>query len=220
MIFSRRFQNPVTAPAHGLVGIGVPLTPSILLEAYSRGIFPFFDASNPRLWWSPDPRGIIELDGIHVSRSLARTLRSGKFTTTINRDFAGVIAGCADRPPDPGNWLLPDMIEAYTELHSLGHAHSLEVWQDGDLVGGIYGLAIGAVFCGESMFSRQTDASKVALVHLVNHLRQQGFHLLDVQYVNPHTRRLGAVSIPRKEYLARLRRAVNAPVRFVASPSS
>ena len=214
MLFSRRFRNPATASPDGLVGIGGPLTPVRILEAYRRGIFPYYDEGSPPLWWSPDPRGIIEFDQFHISRSLARTIRSGRYKVTINRDFAGVIEGCADRP-GPGNWLLPDLIGAFKSLYETGHAHSVEVWHEEVLAGGIYGLALGGYFSGESMFARQRDASKVALACLVHHLRQQGFRLLDVQYVNPHTQSLGAISIPRSEFLARLRQALIVPVSFV-----
>jgi leucyl/phenylalanyl-tRNA--protein transferase len=208
------FLDPARADTDGLVGIGGDLGPERLLHAYRRGIFPFYDDSSPILWWSPDPRGIIELDGLHVSRRLARTVRSGRFAVTFDRDFPGVIAGCADRPGH-GNWIVPEMMEAYTRLHDLGHAHSVEVWRDGLLAGGVYGVAVGGLYAGESMFSRQPDASKVALVHLVDHLRQRGYQFLDVQYVNDHTSSLGALEIPRRDYLARLRRAVACPVTFL-----
>ncbi len=217
MFFSLRFRNPATAGPDGLVGIGGNLSTARLLDAYRRGIFPYYDAASPRLWWSPDPRGIFELDGFHISHSLARTIRSGKFTLTINQDFAGVIAGCADRP-GRGNWLLPEMVAAYTELHRLGHAHSIEVWHQGNLAGGVYGVAIGGLFAGESMFSRVRDASKVALAFLVGHLRQTGFQLFDIQYANDHTRSLGAVDIPRSEYLARLRKALGCKCQFASGP--
>jgi leucyl/phenylalanyl-tRNA--protein transferase len=207
------FLDPEHADADGLVGVGGNLGPPLLLEAYRRGIFPYFDETSPILWWSPDPRGIFELDGLHVSRRLARTVRSGKFTVTFNRDFSGVIAGCADRP-GPGNWITPAMLAAYTRLHQLGHAHSVEVWHQGGLAGGVYGVAVGGLFAGESMFTRVGDASKVALVHLVERLRQRGYQLFDIQFVTDHTASLGAVAIPRSEYLARLRRALLCPATF------
>src|SRR5262249_15437209 len=164
--------------------------------------------------WSPDPRAIFEMDGLHVSRRLTRTIRSGRFCVTLNEDFEGVIRGCAERPGE-GTWITSDMIEAYTRLHHLGHAHSVEVWHGGVLAGGVYGIAVGGLFAGESMFTRVRDASKVALVHLMEHLRQRGFDLFDVQFLNDHTARLGAVEIPRAEYLRRLRQAVESKVRFV-----
>lgn len=208
------FLSPELADADGLVGVGGDLGPRRLLEAYRRGIFPWYDAETPILWWSPDPRAIFELDGLHVSRRLARTVRSGKFEVTVDRDFAGVIRGCADRP-EAGVWITPEMIEAYERLHRLGHAHSVEVWHEGQLAGGLYGVAVGSLFAGESMFTRVRDASKVALVHLMGRLRERGYQLFDVQFLNDHTASLGAVEIPRREYLARLRRALERPAPFV-----
>ena len=210
---SRLFLNPERADADGLVGVGGDLSPPLLLAAYRRGIFPWFDEASPILWWSPDPRAIFEMDGLHISRRLARTVRSGRFTTTINRAFAQVIRGCAHRPGD-GVWITSDMIHAYTRLHQLGHAHSVEVWHNGELAGGIYGVAVGGLFAGESMFTRIRDGSKVALVHLMEHLRQRGFQLFDVQFLNDHTASLGAIEIPRREYLLRLRKAVACEASF------
>ncbi len=208
------FLDPRLADADGLVGVGGDLSPGRLLDAYRHGIFPFFDENTPILWWSPDPRAIFEMDGLYVSRRLARTVRSGKFFATFNEDFAGVIHGCAARP-DEGTWITADMIDAYIRLHHLGHAHSVEVWHEGVLAGGVYGVTVGGLFAGESMFTRVRDASKVALVHLMEHLRQRGFELFDVQFLNDHTARLGAIEIPRSEYLRRLRKAVESRVRFV-----
>ena len=209
----RFFLDPEHADAEGLVAIGGDLHPSRLLDAYRRGIFPWFDEDSPILWWSPDPRAIFEMDGLHVSRRLARTVRSGRFTVTFDRAFGEVIRGCADRPND-GVWITADMIDAYTRLHELGHAHSVEIWHAGRLAGGLYGVAIGGFFAGESMFTRVRDASKVALVHLMEHLRRHGYQLFDVQFLNAHTARLGAVDISRREYLARLRRAIAYDVSF------
>jgi leucyl/phenylalanyl-tRNA---protein transferase len=208
------FLDPERADADGLVGVGGDLSPTRLLEAYGRGIFPWFDETTPILWWSPDPRAIFELDGLHVSRRLARTIRSGRFTTTIDAAFGAVIRSCADRPGQ-GIWITPEMIEAYTTLHRLGWAHSVEVWRDGELAGGVYGVAVGGLFAGESMFTRIRDGSKAALVQLVQRLRERGFQLFDVQYLNDHTARLGAVEISRREYLARLRSALACKVEFV-----
>jgi len=211
---SRLFLDPERADAEGLVGVGGDLSPKRLLEAYRRGIFPWFDDDTPILWWSPDPRAIFELDGLHVSRRLARTVRSGRFAATVDHAFIDVMHGCVHRPGQ-GVWITPDMIAAYTRLHELGHAHSVEVWHEGQLAGGVYGVTIGALFAGESMFTRIRDASKVALVALMERLRQRGFQLFDVQFLNEHTTRLGAVEIPRREYLARLRKAVACDVSFV-----
>jgi len=207
------FLPPDEIDAQGLAAVGGDLSPERLLEAYCRGIFPCYHADEPILWWLPDPRAIFELDGLYVSRRLARTLRSGRFSVTFNQAFAGVLAGCAERAAEE-TWLHGPMREAYQELHRLGHAHSIEVWHDGVLAGGLYGVAIAGLFAGESMFSRVRDASKVALFHLMEHLRQRGFQLFDVQILNPHTASLGAVEIPRAEYLARLRRALECPTAF------
>jgi leucyl/phenylalanyl-tRNA---protein transferase len=195
----------------GLVAIGGDLRPERLLQAYRAGVFPWYDEHEPICWWSPDPRAIFELDGLHVSRRLRRTLRSGCFSVTIDRDFAGVIRGCGEEREE-GTWITPEMIRAYEELHALGYAHSVEAWQEGELAGGIYGVVIGGFFAGESMFARRSNASKVALVHLVERLRQQHFQLFDIQFLTEHTSRLGAIEIPRAEYLARLRKALAVPV--------
>ncbi len=202
------------ADEYGLVAVGGDLRPERLLEAYRRGVFPWYDEGGPVMWWSPDPRAIFELDGLHVSRRLRRTLGSGKFTVTVNRDFAGVIRGCADRPGE-GTWITADMIRAYQRLHQMGYAHSVEAWHGGVLAGGVYGVAIGGFFAGESMFTRVRDGSKVALAHLVDRLRERGFGLFDIQFRTDHTARLGAVEIPRDQYLERLRQALRLPVTFV-----
>src|SRR5437868_6152540 len=173
------FILPELIEGTSLVAIGGDLRPERLLYGYRHGIFPWYDEGDPILWWSPDPRAIFELDGLHVSRRLRRTIRSGRFTVTFNRDFAGVIGGCADRAE--GTWITADMRAAYERLHGLGHAHSVEVWQDGALAGGLYGVAVGGLFAGESMFTRRSDASKVALVFLAERLRQRGFQLFDIQ---------------------------------------
>jgi leucyl/phenylalanyl-tRNA--protein transferase len=204
---------PEFADEYGLVAVGGDLSPERLLEAYRRGIFPWYDEQTPILWWSPEPRAVFELDRLHVSRRLRRTLRSGRFSVTVNRNFAAVIRACADRPGQ-GTWITADMIEAYERLHRLGHAHSVEAWQGDVLAGGVYGVAIGGLFAGESMFTRARDGSKVALVALAERLRQRGFVLFDIQFVTDHTKRLGAVEIPRDEYLTRLRKAVECPVTF------
>lgn len=205
--------DPGQANELGLLAIGGDLKPPTLLAAYSHGVFPWFNEGDPIYWWSPDPRAIIELDGLHVARRLRRTIRSGKFTWTVNQDFPAVIRGCADR--EEGTWITKDMIAAYEALHRLGHAHSIEVWHEDKLAGGIYGVAIGGFFAGESMFTRVRDASKVALVALVDRLKERGFQLFDVQFVTDHTARLGATTIPRAEYLRRLRQALARRVSFV-----
>jgi leucyl/phenylalanyl-tRNA--protein transferase len=198
---------------NGLVAVGGDLRPERLLHAYRHGVFPWYDDNQPICWWSPNPRAILELDGLHVSRRLQRTLRSGRFTLTADQDFAKVIRGCALGRVE-GTWITPEMIRAYEALYALGYAHSIEAWQDGELAGGIYGVAIGGFFAGESMFTRRRDASKVALVHLVERLKQKGFQLFDIQFITEHTSRLGAVEIPRSQYLVRLREALRLPVTF------
>jgi len=167
------------------------------------------------LWWSPDPRGILPLDGMHISRRLQRRLRSEKFQVTCDQAFEQVIASCASGPGrEGGTWLTTEMLAAYGRLHQLGHAHSIEVWHQGRLAGGTYGVALGGLFAAESMFFRVRDASKIALAHLVAHLNKRGYQLLDVQQWTPHTGRLGVIEITRDEYLARLAAAVELPVTF------
>jgi leucyl/phenylalanyl-tRNA--protein transferase len=215
-MFTAGFLDPEQADAEGLVGVGGDLNPQRLLEAYRHGIFPFYDDSMPILWWSPDPRAVLELDGLHVSRRLARTIRSGRFNVTVNRAFTDVVEGCARRDSG-GVWITHDMAAAYERLHRLGHAHSVEVWHGDVLAGGLYGVAVGGCFAGESMFTRVRDASKVAVVHAVERLRRQGFQLFDVQFLNEHTASLGATEISRAEYLRRLRRALRCEVAFVGT---
>jgi leucyl/phenylalanyl-tRNA--protein transferase len=215
----RFFPAPTATTPEGLLCIGGRLTPDWLLDAYRHGIFPWpMWEDEPIAWWSPDPRAIIELDGLQVTRRLERTLRSGRFQATCDRDFAGVIKGCATSGDRAGiTWLTPQMIDAYCAMHRLGHAHSVEIWLPGsnvNLAGGVYGVSIGGLFAAESMFHRERDASKVALVHLIAHLRARGYQLLDVQQWTPHTGRLGAIEISRLEYLMRLAAATELPVTF------
>jgi leucyl/phenylalanyl-tRNA---protein transferase len=198
----------------GLVKIGGDLRPQVLLQAYRQGIFPWFDEGDPICWWSPDPRAIFELDGLHISRRLARTLRTGKFRLTINQAFADVMQGCAER--EEGTWITAEMHEAYQRLHRLGWAHSVEAWHEGALAGGIYGVAINGFFAGESMFHRVRDASKVALAYLVNHLRERRYQLFDIQLITEHTQSLGAIEIPRREYLRRLEKGLSVECSFIA----
>jgi leucyl/phenylalanyl-tRNA--protein transferase len=187
------------------------LTPELLLRAYAEGLFPMADRrDDPALYWvSPELRGIIPLDDFHVPRRLARTARSGRFQITADHAFGEVMQACA--APAPGReqtWINDEILRLYMALHARGHAHSVECWQDGELVGGLYGVTLGAAFFGESMFSRARDASKVALVHLVELLRLGGFLLLDTQFLTGHLARFGAQEIPRDEYLALLHRAI------------
>lgn len=214
---SRYFPPVESSDADGLLAFGGRLSPEWLLDAYSHGIFPWpvYDGALLLAWWSPNPRAILEFDDLHVSRRLRRTIRGGKFAVTCNTDFASVIRGCATAQHRRNEtWLVPQMIEVYCELHRLGHAHSVEVWHEGRLAGGTYGLAMGTSFSAESMFYRVTDASKVALVYLVNQLRRRNFRLLDIQQLTDHTARLGAREIPRQQYLCRLAAGLDAKVTF------
>jgi leucyl/phenylalanyl-tRNA---protein transferase len=207
--------DPHLGEPEGLIGVGGDLSPGMLLRAYSEGVFPWFSAGDPVLWWSPDPRAVIELNSLHIPRRLARTIRSGKFRVTADQCFEAVIRACGENRED-GTWVTDEMIEGYTTLHRVGFAHSLEVWQGDLLAGGIYGVAIGSLFAGESMFHRVTDASKVALVALVERLNRQGFTLFDVQMTTDHTQRMGAVNISREAYLRRVAAAIEMNhVRFV-----
>lgn len=207
------FPDPRRARSDGLVAIGGDLSVERLLLAYRSGVFPW--SAEPITWWSPEPRAVFDLEAIHVSRSLARSLRKGGFEISFNRDFPAVIAACAAAPRrEGGTWISPAFIAAYGALHRAGHAHSVEVWRNGELVGGIYGVAAGGLFAGESMFHRVTDASKVALVHLAARLRERGFRLFDTQMVTPVTESLGAKTIPRGLYLLRLKEATALSCRF------
>jgi len=194
-------------------GRRLTLTPEGVLLAYRHGIFPMADErSGETLWFRPDPRAVIRLGGFHVSRSLARTLRRGVFEVRVDTDFEGVMRGCADRPE--GTWISERFVEVYGALHRAGRAHSVETWRGGRLCGGTYGVALGGAFMAESMFHRETDASKVALAALVQRLRERGFALLDVQYVTPHLESLGAIEIVRREYERRLEHALALPCTF------
>jgi leucyl/phenylalanyl-tRNA--protein transferase len=207
------FPDPSSATDDGLVAVGGELSVEWLLAAYRRGIFPW--TVRPITWWSPDPRGIFELGGLHISKSLAKILRREIFQVTIDRAFREVMEGCARPGPGRGKtWITREFIEAYVRLHRAGHAHSVECWQDDELVGGIYGVALGGLFAGESMFHRADNASKVVLCHLVNHLRERKFALFDIQMVTPITRQLGAIEIPRTDYLQRLAAAVKMNCKF------
>jgi len=208
-----RFPRPETADEDGLVAVGGDMKPGTLLLAYRNGIFPW--TSDPITWWSPDPRAIIEPDGLHVPRSLAKFLRRSPFTISFDRAFRAVMEGCAaPRPGREETWISPRFLNAYTELHRLGHAHSVECWKGDRLVGGLYGVTTGGLFAGESMFSTETNASKAALVALSARLVEKGFVLLDTQMVTPVTALMGAHEIPRADYLARLREAVRLPRAF------
>ncbi|WP_109667738.1 leucyl/phenylalanyl-tRNA--protein transferase [Roseicyclus mahoneyensis] len=191
------------------------LTPELMIRAYAAGIFPMSDgAQHDSIFWvDPQRRGVFPLDRFHVSRSLRRRLRQGGFEIAVNRDFAGVVTACADRDE---TWINADIFSTYMALHALGQAHSVEVWMDGALAGGVFGVTLGAAFFGESMFSRRTDGSKLALVHLVERLRMGGFQLFDTQFTTGHLESLGAIEVPRADYRRQLQMAISSPADFFA----
>jgi leucyl/phenylalanyl-tRNA---protein transferase len=201
--------DPARAGPDDVVAVGGDLEPGTVLQAYRRGLFPMHLPDARLAWWSPLERGVIPLDGLRLSRALRRSMR--RYRVTVDRDFGGVIRGCAD-PGRPHGWITPEILAAYTRLYGLGWAHSVEAWEGDELAGGLYGVAIGGAFFGESMFHRRPDASKVALVHLVDLMRRAGAGLLDVQWATDHLRSLGAVAISRIEYLERLRKAIAQPL--------
>jgi leucyl/phenylalanyl-tRNA--protein transferase len=211
-----RFPPVDLALPEGLLAVGGDLRPERLLEAYRHGIFPWYDDDQPILWWSPDPRTVLFPEKLHISRSLKRSLRPGLFNVTLDRCFRDVIQHCAGpRPqyPDGGTWITAAMLEAYTGLHEQGYAHSVETWKDGQLVGGLYGVALGGAFFAESMFTRVPDASKVALVSLVRQLQAWEFRIIDCQQSSPHVMALGAEDIPRQDFLNHLAAALTLPER-------
>lgn len=211
-----RFPSPDQATPEGLLAVGGDLRPERLLEAYRQGIFPWYNDDQPILWWSPDPRTVLFPDQLHVPRSLDKAIRRGHFSVTLDRCFREVMRHCAGpRPqyPEGGTWITEAMIEAYSRLHELGYAHSVEAWSGETLVGGAYGVALGGAFFAESMFTHVDNASKVALASLVRQLQAWGFHLIDCQQSSPHVMRFGAVDIPRHHFLGHLRQALTAPHR-------
>lgn len=204
-------EHCLTDPA-GLIQIGGQLTPSWLLCAYQQGIFPWFGRNEPILWWCPEPRTILIPSQFNCSRSLAKVIRNGGFTVTFDTDFLSVIHGCAYSRDE--TWIMPNMIEGYGQLHQQGYAHSVEVWKDGELAGGLYGVSLGGVFFGESMFSHVSNASKVALASLCQQLVAWQFEFIDCQFSTDHLASLGAKSISRKDFLARLQSALRLPSRI------
>ena len=209
------FPPPDYADPSGLLAVGGDLSSERLLEAYRLGIFPWYSDDQPILWWSPDPRFVLQLEDFHVSRSLRKTLRQGIFQVTLDRAFDEVIAACAAVPRigQNGTWITSEMQEAYSHLHGLGYAHSVETWLEGKLAGGIYGVSLGKAFFGESMFHRKTDASKVALAALVEKLKSWSFHFLDAQMTTEHMMSLGAKEISRRIFLRQLHLALEHPTR-------
>ncbi len=205
---SRALRSP-----NGLLCAGGDLSPARLVEAYAHGIFPWYSEGDPILWWSPDPRMVLFPGELRVSRSLRRTVARGAYETRFDTAFGAVVAGCAGpRAGQPGTWIVPEMVAAYTRLHALGFAHSVESWRDGRLAGGLYGIALGRIFFGESMFARETDASKVALVALVERLQAGGCRVIDCQQATAHLASLGAREIPRADFAQLLQDSIQYPL--------
>lgn len=218
LLYPGQIQFPDTSHCNrdGLLAVGGDLSVPRLLLAYRSGIFPWTD--EPLTWWSPNPRAIFELDRYQPPRRLVDKMKKRPFELTFDRAFPEVIRNCAKSAPGrETTWISPAFVAAYTELHRAGHAHSVEAWQDGQLVGGVYGVCLGGFFAGESMFYKATDASKIALTHLLFSLRDAGFGLFDTQVLSPLTERLGAVEIPRKDYLSRLKEAIALRAEFPKS---
>lgn len=209
------FPPSALAEPDGLLAVGGDLSPNRLLEAYRQGIFPWYSPGDPILWWSPQPRLVLEPASIHVSKSLRKEIARNKFQIKLDTAFSQVLRECAmiPRRESEGTWITPEMQEAYIRLHKLGFAHSVECWQDEDLVGGLYGLSLGKCFFGESMFAKKSNASKIALVALANILEEWGFQLIDCQVTTQHLIRLGACEIDRADFLLRLRAALCFPDR-------
>lgn len=206
------FPDPALADGEGLLAVGGDLSMDRLVNAYANGIFPWYDDDSPILWWSPDPRFVLRPQDLHIPRSLRRVINSRKFTIKLDTAFEEVMRNCAasPRPEQDGTWIVDEMIDAYCELHELGLAHSIETWRDGKLVGGLYGVSLGKVFFGESMFFKESDASKVALVWLCRLLVAAGFDLIDCQQVTDNLERFGAVTMDRDTFLATLHKALDA----------
>ncbi len=215
----RLTDHIIFPPGHlaedGLLAVGGDLSPERLLVAYKNGIFPWYSEEDPILWWSPDPRMVLFPDDIHIARRLQRTIRQGIFQVTADQRFEAVITNCANTPraDQEGTWILPEMIEAYTRLHNLGYAHSIEVWKGDRLVGGLYGVSIGAGFFAESMYSHADNASKIAVTALALQSQHWGFSFIDCQMHTPHLASLGGQTIPRRKFLAMVRNAVKKPTR-------
>lgn len=207
------FPDPTEAEPDGLLAVGGRLTPHRLVAAYSLGLFPWYHEDTPPLWWTPDPRCVLLPEEFHMPRSLARVIKSGRFTISYDTAFPEVIEACAaPRGGRSGTWLLPEMIEAYVNLNTMGIAHSVEAWHDGELAGGLYGVALGSVFFGESMFFRQPNASKAAFANLVQDLRENQFSLIDCQQVTSNLLRFGAKPMPRAEFMDMLAKGLDAPM--------
>jgi leucyl/phenylalanyl-tRNA--protein transferase len=209
------FPPPERANEHGLLAVGGDLSPERLLLAYRSGIFPWYDEGLPILWHSPDPRCVLLAGELHVGRTLRRVVRQGEYEVRYDSAFERVVRACAKtpRPGQDGTWITSDMVDAYVRMHELGYAHSVESWQEGELAGGLYGVSLGSMFCGESMFTWKPNASKVALVTLAARVAAWGFRVIDAQVPTPHTMALGAHLWPRSKYLVALREALEHPTR-------
>lgn len=211
--------NLALTEPNGLLAVGGDLTPEWLLQAYSNGIFPWFNPGEPILWWTPNPRSVLFIDSLKIKRSLRKTIQKLEWdeslTVTLDQNFSDVMQACATVPREgqDGTWISPEMLAAYQSLHQSGHAHSVEVWQDGQLVGGLYGIAIGKMFFGESMFSKVSDSSKIALVALAMQLKAWGFKLIDTQVETPHLNSLGACTISRVEFEELIQQQINQPFK-------
>lgn len=215
------FPPPELAEPDGLLAIGGDLSPERLMAAYRQGIFPWFEPEGPILWWSPDPRLVLFADEVRITRRLARTIRQARFETRHDTAFAQVIRACAETPRrhESGTWITPEMQRAYIRLHELGHAHCMESWSGGKLVGGVYGIRVGRVFCGESMFHHETDASKVALAAMIEQLRHEGVDLIDCQVASQHLISFGAREISRAAFLRHLKSGLKSASRLAESTS-
>ena len=216
MPYQTIFPDPEKADKEGLLAAGGDLSVESLISAYSAGIFPWYDEGSPILWWSPDPRLVLIPVRFKLSYTLKQTIRRGRFNIFFDRDFAAVIRNCAitKRNNQVGTWITPEMQLAYTTLHQMGYAHSVEAYLEGKLAGGLYGVSLGKAFFGESMFYHKPDASKVALYYLVEQLKEWDFHFIDAQQSTAHMKRLGAEEMPRKEFLSRLKKALEFPTRI------
>jgi len=214
--YSYTFPNPLDASDEGLLAYGGDLHPNRIMTGYRNGIFPWFNEDDPILWWSPNPRFVLDIEKFKIPKSLNRTIKKQQLEIKYDTAFVQVMIECANasRPDQDGTWIVPEMIEAYSELHSLGHAHSFEAWEDGVLVAGGYGVVVGDIFCGESMFTKVSDASKIAFVHLVQRLKCNGFKYIDSQIYTDHLARFGAVHISRETYISLVKEALFNPKDF------
>ncbi|MFK2822582.1 leucyl/phenylalanyl-tRNA--protein transferase [Arcobacter sp. YIC-80] len=213
--YSFNFPNPLYANDEGLIAYGGDLNPNRIITAYTKGIFPWYNQNDPILWWSPNPRMVLKLEDFKISKSLGKIINKQIYEIRFDTNFEGTILECANARKDKeGTWILDEVIEAYVKLHKMGFAHSFEAYLDNKLVGGGYGINIGDIFCGESMFSKENNASKVALYYLVKRLKTKGFKLIDCQVPSTHLQSLGAINISRKEFLNYIENSISNPLDF------